>query len=172
MAKSRPAQAQSKTKAVPEKDAIQLVLKNRKLRHDYHVEESWEAGLVLMGSEVKSLRAGDVQWGDAHARFERNELWLYGLHIGEYRQAGAFGHRPVQPRKLLLSRRELDKIFEKLKGKGSTMVPDQIHFRRGYARIVICLSSGKNRGDKRQDLIKRAMTRDVDREVARRNKHG
>ncbi len=168
MAKSRPPQA----KATPDKDAIQLVLKNRKLRHDYLVEESWEAGLVLMGSEVKSLRAGDVQWGDAHARFEREELWLYGLHIGEYRQAGAFGHRAVQPRKLLLNRRELNKIAEKLKGKGKTIVPDQIHFRRGYARIIICLSSGKNRGDKRQDLIKRAMTRDVDREMARRNKRG
>ena len=94
------------------------------------------------------------------------------MHIGEYRQAGAFGHRAVQPRKLLLNRRELNKIAEKLKGKGKTIVPDQIHFRRGYARIIICLSSGKNRGDKRQDLIKRAMTRDVDREMARRNKRG
>jgi SsrA-binding protein len=166
MAKSPPA------KIASDKDAIQVVLKNRKLRHDYHVEESWEAGLVLMGSEVKSLRAGDVQWGDAHARFENDELWLYGLHIGEYRQAGAFGHRAVQPRKLLLKRRELDKIAGQLKTKGKTMVPDQIHFRRGYARIIICLAGGKDRGDKRQDLIKRAMTRDVDREMARRQKRG
>ncbi len=168
MAKSQP----SKQKKEVDKDAIQVVLKNRKLRHDYHVEDTWEAGIVLMGSEVKSLRAGDVQWGDAHARMERNELWLYGLHIGEYRQAGAFGHRPVQPRKLLLNRRELNKIAGQLKTKGKTMVPDQIHFRRGYARIVICLASGKDRGDKRQDLIKRAMKRDVDREIARRTKRG
>jgi SsrA-binding protein len=162
----------SAAKKDSDKDAVQLVLKNKKLRHDYHVEETWEAGLVLMGSEVKSLRAGDVQWGDAHARLERGELFLYGLHIGEYRQAGAFGHRAVQPRKLLLHRREIDKITGRLQAKGMTMIPDQIHFRRGYARIVIGLCSGKDRGDKRQDLIKRAMNRDVEREMARRLKRG
>lgn len=154
------------------KDEVQLILKNRKLRHDYHVVDTWEAGMVLMGSEVKSLRAGDVQWGDCHARLENGQLWLYGLHIGEYRQAGTFGHQPVQPRKLLMHRKEIDKIAGQLKTKGMTLVPDELHFRRGFARIVICLAHGKDRGDKRQDLIKRAMKRDVEREVARRHKRG
>src|SRR3954466_10513501 len=91
-------------------DEVREILYNRKLRHDYAILEAWEAGMVLMGSEVKSLRNGDVQWGDAHARLDRGALWLYALHIGEYRQAGTFGHQPQQPRKLLLKSRELDKL--------------------------------------------------------------
>lgn len=162
----------AKGKAEAAKDGVQLILKNRKLRHEYEVLDSWEAGLVLMGSEVKSLRAGDVQWGDAHARFDRGELFLYGLHIGEYRQAGTFGHQPMQPRKLLLNKRELNKLHGALQGKGLTVVPDQLHFKRGYAKIVICLARGKSRDDKRADLVKRAQSRDVEREMARRMKRG
>jgi len=169
---SKPAKSSKSNGAAETKDAVQLILKNRKLHNAYAVVESFEAGMVLMGSEVKSLRAGDVQWGDCHARMENNQLWLYGLHIGEYRQAGTFGHQPVQPRKLLLHRKQIDKIAEQLATKGMTLVPDELHFRRGFARIVICLASGKDRGDKRQDLIKRAMKRDVEREVARRDKRG
>jgi SsrA-binding protein len=152
--------------------AIQLILKNRKLHHDYEVLDSWEAGLVLKGSEVKSLRHGDVQWADAHARLDQGELWLHGLHIGEYAQAGAFGHQPLQPRKLLLKRRELDRLAGALIGKGLTVIPDQLHFRRGYARIVICLARGKTHGDRRRDLAKRAAQRDVERELSRRAKRG
>lgn len=153
--------------------ATKEILYNRKLRHDYEVLDSWEAGLVLMGSEVKSLRNGDVQWGDAHARPNLSgELWLYGLHIGEYRQAGVWGHQPQQPRKLLMHRKELDRIFAKLDTKGLTMAPEKLLFRGGYAKVVICLCKGKTRGDKRQDLIKRAQGRDVEREVARRMKRG
>jgi len=169
---SKPAKSSKSNGAAETKDAVQLILKNRKLHHAYAVVESFEAGMVLMGSEVKSLRAGDVQWGDCHARMENNQLWLYGLHIGEYRQAGTFGHQPVQPRKLLLHRKQIDRIAEQLATKGMTLVPDELHFRRGFARIVICLASGKDRGDKRQDLIKRAMKRDVEREVARHDKRG
>jgi SsrA-binding protein len=157
-------------KAKPDPDAVTVVLKNRKLRHDYAVLDTWEAGMVLMGSEVKSIRGGDVQIGDAHARFEKGELWLYGLHIGEYRQAGVFGHTPLQPRKLLLKKKELVKLAEQLKGKGLTLIPDQVHMRRGYARIVICLAKGKTHGDKRQDMVKRATQRDVEREMSRRTK--
>lgn len=153
-------------------DTVEVILTNRKLRHAYAVLDEWEAGMVLMGSEVKSLRAGDVQWADAHARLERGELWLYNLHIGEYRQAGTFGHQPAQPRKLLLSRRELDKIAGALQGKGLTIAPAELHFRNGWAKIVICLAQGKNRNDKRADLVKRAQTRDVEREMARRLKRG
>lgn len=151
---------------------VESIMRNRRVRHDYAVLDTWEAGMVLMGSEVKSLRAGDVQWGDAHARLEKSELWLYGLHIGEYRQAGVFGHQPQQPRKLLLSRKELDKLAVAMAGKGLTIIPEELLFRRGYAKVAICLCKGKDRKDKRQDLIKRAQTRDVDREMARRAKRG
>jgi len=154
-------------------EETQLILRNRKLRHDYAVLDSWEAGMVLMGSEVKSLRAGDVQVADAHARLDTNgEMWLYGLHIGEYRQAGLFGHKPQQPRKLLLKQRELDKIKGLMKGKGLTLAPEAMLFRHGYAKCVICLCQGKTRGDKRQDLLKTAQKRDVEREMARRLKRG
>ncbi len=160
-------------KAPAKADAAKEILYNRKLRHDYEVLEKWDAGLVLMGSEVKSLRAGDVQWGDAHARpDQRGELWIYGLHIGEYRQAGVWGHQPIQPRKLLLHRREMAKLIGKLDGKGLTLAPERLFFQRGYAKVTICLCRGKTHGDKRQDLIKRATTRDVEREMARRMKRG
>jgi SsrA-binding protein len=149
----------------------QEILYNRKLRHDYEVLEKWDAGIVLMGSEVKSLRNGDVQWGDAHSRpSPQGELYLYGLHIGEYRQAGIWGHQPQQPRKLLLHAKEIRKIIAKLDTKGLTLAPERIFFSRGYAKIAICLCRGKTHGDKRQDLVKRAQGRDVEREMARRQK--
>lgn len=153
---------------------VRQILYNKKLRFDYAVLDTWEAGIVLMGSEVKSLRAGDVQWADAHARFDdRNGfLWLFGLHIGEYRQAAQFGHQPLQPRKLLMNQAELDRVRGKLDGKGLTLAPEQLLFRGPWAKVVICLCQGKTRGDKRQDLIKKAQTRDVDREMARRMKAG
>jgi SsrA-binding protein len=150
----------------------QEILYNKRLRHDYTVLDSWEAGLVLMGSEVKSLRAKDVQWGDAHARIERGQAWLYGLHIGEYRQAGVWGHQPQQPRKMLLSRKDIDRIASKLDAKGLTLAPERLLFRRGYAKVVICLCKGKTHEDKRHDLVKKAQTRDVEREMARRSKRG
>jgi SsrA-binding protein len=163
-----PAKAASKS-AIAE-PAVQLILKNRKLRHEYEVIECFEAGLVLSGSEVKSMRAGDVQVADAHARFDRGELWLYNLHIGEYRQAGVFGHQPTQPRKLLLKRRELDKLAGALQKKGLTIVPDELHWRNGFAKIVVCLARGKSRDDKRRDVADRDAKRDVERELARRAK--
>jgi SsrA-binding protein len=155
--------------AAPE---VQEILFNRKLRHEYRVLDSWEAGMVLMGSEAKSLRAGDVQWGDAHARLERGELWLHGLHIGEYQFAVGSGHQPAQARKLLLSRRELDRLAGALTGKGLTVVPERLLFRRGWAKIVICLAQGKTHEDQRSDLVARATQRDVQRELARRSKRG
>jgi len=160
-------------KTPEKKDDVQVVMVNRKLRHDYAVLDTWEAGLVLWGSEVKSLRAGDVQWGDAHARFdERGELWLHGMHIGEYKQASTFGHQPRQPRKLLMSRRELDRLREQMKGKGLTVVPERLIFRKGWAKLVVCLAQGKAHEDKRADLVKRAQKRDVEREMSRRMKRG
>jgi SsrA-binding protein len=176
MAKKPPAPVAAKAgkpaKHEKKPDEVREILYNRKLRHDFAVLEAWEAGMVLMGSEVKSLRNGDVQWGDAHARLDRGALWLYGLHIGEYRQAGTFGHQPQQPRKLLLTSRELGKLAGALKGKGLTIIPERLLFRGGWAKIVICLAKGKTHDDKRQDLKKKAADRDVERELARRAKRG
>jgi SsrA-binding protein len=152
--------------------AERLILYNRKLRHDYAVIDRLEAGVVLMGSEVKSLRAGEVQWGDAHARFDdRNgALWLFGLHIGEYHQAAQFGHQPLQPRKLLLHAKELERLRGKLSAKGLTVIPERIFFKGPWVKLDICLCSGKDKEDQRRDLIARAHKRDVDRELMRRSK--
>ena len=158
-------------KAPPE---VRQILYNKKLRHDFNVLDSFEAGVVLMGSEAKSLRAGDVQLGDAHARFDdrTDELFLFGLHIGEYRQAGTFGHQPLQPRKLLLHRRELVKLRGKLSAKGLTIIPEKIFWRGKWVKIDLCLCSGKDKDDKRRDLVAKAQNRDVQRELARRMKRG
>jgi SsrA-binding protein len=156
--------------ARPPVPAVVEILYNRKLRHDYAVLDTWEAGLCLMGSEARSLREKDVQWADAHARIEDAQVWLYGLHIGPWRHAGAFGHQAVRARRLLLNRTEISKITGKLKGKGLALMPERLLFRKGWAKLVICLCQYKDRDDKRQDLVKRAQQRDVQREMARRAK--
>jgi SsrA-binding protein len=160
-------------KAADKAPEVVEILHNRRLRYDYTVVERWEVGMVLMGSEVKSLRAGDVQWGDAHARLDKHgELWLHGLHIGEYRQASVFGHQPAQPRKLLLHRREIDRMAGAMAGKGLTLKPEGLFFRRGWAKMALCLVKGKTRGDKRQSLMKDATKREVEGEMRRRMKRG
>ncbi len=162
-----------KLAATPAKTGVREILYNKKLRHDYAILDSYEAGIVLMGSEAKSLRAGDVQWGDAHARFDDrvHELYLFGLHIGEYRQAGTFGHQPLQPRKLLLKKRELEKLHGKLSAKGLTLIPEKLFWKGPWVKVDLCLCTGKDKGDKRRDLVARAQKRDVDRELARRSKN-
>jgi SsrA-binding protein len=163
--------AKGNAKAAAAKPEVVEILHNRRLRYDFTVVERWEAGMVLMGSEVKSLRAGDVQWGDAHARLDRHgELWLYGLHIGEYRQAGVFGHQPAQPRKLLLHRKEIDRLTGAMAGKGMTLKPEGLFFRRGHAKLALCLVKAKTKGDKRQSLMREATKREVEGEMRRRMK--
>lgn len=148
---------------------VQVVLRNRRLHHDYEALQTFEAGLVLSGSEVKSLRAGNVQLADAHARFDqRGELWLHGLHIGEYREAGAFGHEPTARRKLLLQARELSQLIGKLQTKGLALVVSRLYFRRGWAKCELALVRGRKKADKRAALEERARKRDIERELARR----
>jgi len=156
-------------KAKQSADGIHLILRNRRLRHDYEVLRSMEAGLVLAGSEVKSLRTGEVQWADAHARFDRRgELWLHGLHIGEYQHAGYAQHEPRAPRKLLLKRRELDALIGQMQTKGLSLVPAQLYFRDGWGKCELALVRGRKHADKRGALRERERERDVQREIARR----
>jgi len=151
--------------------AVQTILRNKRVRHDYDILREVEAGMVLSGSEVKSLRAGDVQWGDAHARFDnQGQLWLYGLHIGEYRHATETGHLPGARRKLLLHRRELDKLAGELQGQHLSIVPTALLFRRGWAKCVIGLVRGRKKQDKRRAMVDRAKQRDIQREISRRLK--
>ncbi len=163
-----------KKKKKPPADAVEVrkqILRNRKLHHDFEVLDEWQCGLVLQGSEVKSLRNGDVQWADTHARLDHHgELWLYNLFIGIYKQASVHNHEPTRPRKLLLHKRELMRIGGALQTKGLTLVPKELYFYKGYAKISICLVRGKKHQDKRGDLKKRSEKREIDREIARRQR--
>ena len=168
MAQARPTQAGTpKPKARSEAPAVRPIIDNRKVRFEYEVLDRFEAGLVLMGSEVKSLREANVQWGDAHAGFHRGELFLYGLHIGEYRQASTFGHQPRQPRKLLVAKAQLNRLAGKLATKGLTLVPQSLYFKGPWVKVELCLCRGKEKADKRDTAKKRDQERHIQRLVRR-----
>lgn len=135
---------------------------NRKARWRYHLKDNMEAGIVLLGSEVKSLRDGGVDFRDAYAAFEGDELWLRGLHIAEYRYAHQFNHAPTRPRKLLLKRRELNKLKIKVTQQGFTIVPTRLYFRDGKVKVEIALGKGKQHYDKREAIKKRDLERSQD----------
>jgi SsrA-binding protein len=140
-----------------------LVASNRKARHDYAILKTYEAGIVLVGTEVKSLRAGRVSLVDSFAQEHEGELMLYGLHIAEYGYGTWTNHQPRRTRKLLLRRVEIDRILEKLRDSGTTLVPLSLYFENGWAKVELALARGKRSYDKRQALAER----DADREIAR-----
>lgn len=142
---------------------IHIVVRNRRARHEYEVLDKHEAGLVLTGTEVKSLRAGKANLQDAFARFERGELWLHNLHISPYEQGNRFNHDPLRPRKLLLTRRELRKLVGQVEQQGLTLVPLDIYFKHGIAKVTLALVRGKKLHDKRDDLRKRDAEREMER---------
>jgi len=131
-----------------------IVARNRRARRDYQIEETYEAGLVLKGSEVKSIRAGRVSIEEAYAKVEDGEVWLYGMHIAPYEQAGLFGHDPDRPKKLLLKKREIARLIGKVGRAGYTLVPLTLYFNeRGYAKVELALAKGLSKVDKRRKLI-------------------
>ena len=140
-----------------------LVASNKKARHDYAVLKTYEAGLVLAGTEVKSLRAGYVSIADAFAQEHEGELMLYNLHIAEYGFGSWTNHTPRRTRKLLLHRIEIARILDKLREPGNTLVPLSLYFNEGWAKVELALARGKKEYDKRQTLARR----DADREIAR-----
>ena len=146
-----------------EAPGIHIVVRNRRARHEYEVLEKHEAGLVLTGTEVKSLRAGKANLQDAFARFDGGELWLHNLHISPYEQGNRFNHDPLRARKLLLQRRELRKLVGQVEQQGLTLVPLDIYFRRGIAKITLALVRGKKLHDKRDDLRKKDAEREMER---------
>lgn len=156
-------------KSKPESD-IRIIAQNRKARHLYHLLETFEAGIVLTGTEVKSLRAGKANLGDAYGAIEGGEAWVMNLHISPYEQGNRFNHEPLRRRKLLLGRRELRRLIGKTREKGLTLIPLRIYFRKGWAKLEIALARGKKAYDKREDIAKRDAARDVDRALARRRK--
>jgi len=129
-----------------------VVARNRKARHEFQILETFEAGIELKGPEVKSLRGGNVSFQDAHARVQRGELWLHSVHISPYEQANRSNVDPVRARRLLLHRHEIRRLVGKIKEKGLTIVPLEIYFARGYAKVNLALARGKKLYDKREDL--------------------
>jgi len=140
------------------------VLENRKARHDYEILETYEAGIALKGTEVKSVRAGKVDFTGAYARFENGELWLEDLYIAPYEKGSYSNHEPRRPRKLLLHRHELNKLRGRVEQKGLTLVPLKIYFNdRGYAKVLLALARGKRDYQKKQDDKKRAVEREMEK---------
>lgn len=146
------------------KSGRKVIARNKKALRDYHILDTWEAGLALTGPEVKSLRDGNVSIAEGFARIDGSEAWLHGVHISPYDPASRWNEDPVRPRKLLLHRREIRRLIGATQEKGLTLVPLDIYFRRGYAKITLALARGKKLHDKREDLKRKAAQREVERE--------
>lgn len=144
-------------------DGRKIVASNRKARHDYDLLETLECGVILTGSEVKSLRAGQVVLKDAYAEIRGGEMWLYSLHIAPYQFARGGGHDPERPRKLLLHRREIERLIGKVNEQGLTLIPTSIYFSHGLAKVEIALARGRRKYDKRQAIREREEKREMDR---------
>ncbi len=147
----------------PKPDAEPVVTVNRKARHDYEILETFEAGMGLTGSEVKSLRAGRVNLKDSFARIDNGEVFLVNAHISPYAAANRFGHEPERSRKLLLHRSEIDKLVGKVQERGLTIVPLRIYFKHGRAKVALGVGRGKKAYDKRESIKRREMQREADR---------
>lgn len=142
------------------------IAQNKKARHDYFIEDTIEAGIVLKGTEIKSIRAGRVQMKDSHARIDQNgEVQLINMHIAPYEQGNRFNHDPTRTRKLLLHRKEIDRLIGLTQQKGYTLVPLKIYIKNGYAKVLLGLGKGKKQYDKREDLKRKQMKRDIERAV-------
>ena len=155
---------------MPKEQGRKLIAQNRKARHDYHIEDVIEAGLVLTGTEVKSLRAGRASLVDGYATISGGEAWLQGVHIPEYDQGTWTNHEPRRGRKLLLHRSEIARLVAKTRESGLTIVPLALYFKDGKAKVELALARGKKNYDKRQALAEKQAKREADRAVARRGR--
>jgi SsrA-binding protein len=144
-------------------DGRRLVASNRKARHEYEILDTWEAGLVLRGPEVKSIRAGKVAFQDAYASIDGGEVFLHSFHISPYEQANRYNEDPVRKRKLLLNRGEIRKLVGKVEEKGLTLVPLDLYFRRGRAKMTLALARGRQLHDKREKLKRQTQDREARR---------
>ena len=145
-----------------------LIAQNKKARHDYHIDDTYEAGIVLQGTEVKSIRAGNVSMGDSFVRPLGDELYLVNLHIAAYKQGGYTNHDPMRRRKLLLHRREIRRLSGRVRERGFTLIPLRIYFNnRGYAKVLLGLCRGKRLHDKREAIRKRDEKREISRHMKR-----
>jgi SsrA-binding protein len=151
-------------------DGTVNICRNRRATHDYEILDTVECGVVLVGTEVKSLRAGHATLEDAYARVDRGEVWLYGAEIPEYVFGNRLNHKPKRPRKLLMHRQEIDKFAGKSADKGLTLVPLRMYFKDGRAKVELAVAKGKQTHDKRESLKKSEAKRQIDRALAARRK--
>ncbi len=151
-------------------DGTKVIATNRRARFEFQVEDTYEAGLALTGSEVKSLRAGNLSLSDAYAQPRGVELFLVNCRIGEYGPAAFFGHAPLRDRKLLMRREEIDKIRGKVEQRGYTLVPLSIYFKQGWAKVELGLAKGRKHEDRRDAIAERETKREMDRAMSRRRR--
>lgn len=147
------------------KEAMKLVANNKKAYHDYFIEEKYEAGIVLHGTEVKSMRMGKCSVKEAFIRIENGEMFVYGMHVSPYEKGNIFNKDPLRVRKLLLHKQEINKMAGKMSEKGYTLVPLQVYFKDGHAKVEIGLAKGKKLYDKRQDIARKDQRREAEKEL-------
>lgn len=147
--------------------SIKVVATNRKARHNYFLSDSYEAGIALQGSEIKSIRAGQISIGEAYVQIDGQEAWLVDCHIAPYDQASHFGHEPRRKRKLLLHRKEINRLWDEVRKKGMTIIPTRVYLKDGRAKVEIAVGRGKKQYDKRQALAKRDAQRAIERNLRR-----
>lgn len=150
-----------------EQDGRKIVARNRKARHEFEVLDTFEAGLVLEGPEVKSVREGKVAFRDAFARIDGGEVWLHNLHISPYGPADRDNRDPTRTRKLLLRKRQIESLVGEVRQKGRTLIPLDLYFRRGYAKVTLALATGRQLHDKREKLKRETMDREAERAMDR-----
>lgn len=156
---------------MPEKDAEgRVIADNRKALHDYHVIETFEAGVVLLGTEVKSIREGSVNLRDTYARLDNGEVWLLNMHVGPYSHSGYASHEERRQRKLLLHRSEIRKLTGKVAEKGLTLVPLRMYFKEGRVKVALALAKGKQLHDKRETIRRREVDRETRTAIKTRNR--
>ena len=151
------------------KDSIKLIANNKKAYHDYFIEDTWETGISLHGTEVKSLRMGKCSIKESFVRIEKGEVFVYGMHISPYEKGNIFNRDPLRVRKLLLHRSEINKIVGKIAEKGYTLVPLKVYFKGSLVKVEIGLAKGKKRYDKRADIAKKDIRREAEKEFKVRN---
>jgi SsrA-binding protein len=149
---------------------VKVVCQNRKARHDYFILDEYEAGMVLQGTEVKSLRLGRANLRDSYAKIQNGEVFLYNMHIGAYPFAAHGNHEPLRRRKLLLHREEIKRLTGKVQEKGQTLIPLQVYFKQGKAKVTLALATGKRKYDKREAVREREEKRELERAKRERTK--
>ena len=145
-------------------DSIKLIAQNKKAHHDYFIEETYECGIELVGTEVKSMRQGGVNLKDSYANVKDGEVFVYNMHVSPYEKGNIFNKDPLRPKKLLLHKKEIQKLIGKIAEKGYTLVPVEVYLKEGLVKVQIALAKGKKLYDKRQDIAKKDMKREAQRD--------